>query len=270
MMLNRIPFLKSIFFRATFLRSIVLKCIVRFVPISYSNFVEIYREDIKQNSHAFKDFRISCVVTFNNLERLDYLIEALTSIHSQNYDKIQVIVVDGTGKLRKRLLEKGEVFDARFIFKNFVSKTPAQARNAFLGELTGDIIVFLDDDNVFLPGYFFNLAYWHLINESVDVGIFRFILFRKKELFDLPISRRFTQKNLAVRNLSDTSAISFKARVIHSNLWPNVEEHEDWELLKRSLIFGHKIKVNNSFCMLYRVHETNRSTPVKKYMLFKR
>jgi glycosyltransferase involved in cell wall biosynthesis len=267
---NKIPFLRNIFFKATFIRTLVLKCIVRLVPITYTNFIEVYRENMKRELHSSSNMRISCVVTFNNIERLEYLREALGSIYSQNYEKIQVIIVDGTGISRDKLLEIGEEFDERFFFKKFVSKYPSQARNAFLEELKGDIIVFLDDDNVFLPGYFFNLANWHLHNEHIDVGIFRFLLFRKKELVDLPISRRFTNKNLSRRNLSDTSAISFKARVVQKNLWPNVEKHEDWVLLKNCLTSGHRIKVENSFCMLYRIHENNRSSPKTNNKLLKR
>lgn len=252
------------FLKASFLRSVLLKGILRFLPITYLDFMEFIGFQSPKPVAYERNLKISCVVTCNDVSRLDFLNEALTSIRDQNYQEIQVLIVDGFGGLHSRLLERGVTFDSRFIFREFASSRPSQARNAFLHELDGEIIIFLDDDNLFLPGYFFKLSHWHLLNPSIDVGVFRYVLFRENLLVDLPISRRLTLKNLARRNISDTSAISFKARAVAQDLWPTVEHAEDWELLKKCINLGYEIKANNSFCMLYRVHLTNRSAPMMK------
>lgn len=264
MFFNRGYRLGGFFLRAPYFRSLLFKLIVKSLKIPYTELIAYFG---KQNG-ALGDFghnlKISCIVTCNDVNRIDFLVEALNSIKNQNYTEIQILVVDGIGGLNCKLWERGDFFDSRFIFREFASTNPSEARNAFLHELDGDVIIFLDDDNIFLPGYFLELSQWHILNPTVDIGIFRYILFKDDFLVDIPISRKLTEKILARRNPSDTSAISFKAKSVTRDLWPVSEHSEDWELLKKYLELGYKIEINNRFCMLYRVHLSNRSAPMSR------
>jgi glycosyltransferase involved in cell wall biosynthesis len=264
MLLNRLPFFKAFFLKATFLRTLILKVIIKVSQISYSEFINFVSKHGMGPIENRSCVKISCVVTCNDLARIDFLKEALNSIRNQSHENIQVLIVDGIGGLQKKFARSAEKLDHRFIFREFASTSPAQARNAFLKELDGDVIIFLDDDNLFLPGYFARLADWHFLNPSIEVGVFRYVLFRDQVLVDLPISRRVSMKSLSRRNVSDTSALSFKASVVFGDFWPNVDSHEDWELLKKCISVGFRIRENNSFCMLYRVHDSNRSSPMKR------
>lgn len=254
----------SYFLRAPYFRSLVFKLIVKLLNISYTDFVKYIGRQIGESVGNGCDLKISCIVTCNDVNRLDFLVEALNSIKSQDYAAMQILIVHGFGGLERKLSERGEYFDSRFVFRQFASTSPSQARNAFLHELEGDVVLFLDDDNIFLPGYFSELAQWHILHPSVDVGIFRYVLFKENLLVDVPISRRLTEKVLVRRNISDTSAISFKAKSVTTDFWPISKHHEDWELLKKCFNSGYKIEINNRFCMLYRVHLSNRSTPMSK------
>lgn len=254
----------NFFSKPTYLRSLLLKALVKSLPIPYVEFADYIGQQNSDSLDNERNLRISCIVTCNDLIRIDFLVEALNSIRNQEYSNIQVIIVDGFGGLHDSLLKRGEFFDSRFVFREFTSATPSEARNAFLHELHGDIIVFLDDDNLFLPGYFHKLNQWYLQNPLIDVGIFRYVLFKEKFLIDVPISRKLTKKLLVRRNISDTSAMSFNAKSVVGNLWPKSEHGEDWALLKKYFLDGYNIQINNSFCMLYRVHPTNRSTPMSK------
>jgi glycosyltransferase involved in cell wall biosynthesis len=264
MLVNSISLFGRYFLRASYFRSLIFKVIVKSLPIPYTEFINYIGKQSGGPGDYGRNLKISCIVTCNDASRLDFLVEALNSIKNQNYADMQILIVDGFGGLNRRLLERGEYFDSRFAFREFASTRPSEARNAFLHELDGDVILFLDDDNLFLPGYFLELAQWHILNPSVDVGIFRYVLFKENLLVDVPISRKLTEKILARRNVSDTSAISFKAKSVTRDLWPISEHNEDWELLKKCLSSGYKIEINNSFCMLYRVHLTNRSAPMSR------
>jgi glycosyltransferase involved in cell wall biosynthesis len=264
MLSNSIFVFGRYFLKASYFRSLIFKVIVKSLPIPYTEFINYIGKQNAEPDDNGRNLKISCIVTCNDLSRLDFLVEALNSIRNQNYADIQILIVDGFGGLDRILLEREEYFDSRFVFREFASTRPSEARNAFLHELDGDVILFLDDDNLFLPGYFFELAQWHILNPSVDVGIFRYVLFKGNLLVDVPISRRLTGKILARRNVSDTSAISFKAKSVTKDLWPIMEHNEDWELLKKCLSSGYKIEINNSYGMLYRVHLTNRSAPMSR------
>lgn len=96
--------------------------------------------------------RISVIIPTAN--RPDALTHALASLRAQNVKDIQVIVVndggaDVTGVIapfRDDLCVELLALDG--------NQGPSAARNAALGIADGDLVAFLDDDDVLLPGHF--------------------------------------------------------------------------------------------------------------------
>ena len=87
---------------------------------------------------------ISVIIPAYNAEK--YLAEALTSIINQNYDSIEIILVDdgstdGTAKV-------AAVFETRVRYVYQENSGPPAARNKGLSMAQGNVIAFLDSDDL--------------------------------------------------------------------------------------------------------------------------
>jgi glycosyltransferase involved in cell wall biosynthesis len=96
---------------------------------------------------------ISVIVPVYNGEK--YLSEALESVFAQDYRPLEVIVVDdgstdGTAAIARRFPQVCYIYQ--------VNQGPAVARNAALNSSRGDLITFLDADDVWAPNSLLKLA----------------------------------------------------------------------------------------------------------------
>lgn len=86
-------------------------------------------------------------------KRSDYLIRAIDSVLNQNYAHIEVIVVDDNGKGQQQEITKSIInkYDAVVLITYDKNKGACYARNSGVKKASGDIIMFLDDDDYYLP-----------------------------------------------------------------------------------------------------------------------
>jgi|GEM_PF-6606941 glycosyltransferase involved in cell wall biosynthesis len=88
-------------------------------------------------------------------DRHDTLVEALDSIAAQSIPHFEAIIVNDGGASPRATIAKNYPDDARFrLIDCPTSSGPAAARNRGLAACQGDIITYLDDDDLFLPGHF--------------------------------------------------------------------------------------------------------------------
>jgi len=93
--------------------------------------------------------KISVIIPTYN--RAHTLPRALQSVRNQNYDNIEIIVVDDFSNDNTELLmSKAENADIRYISHN-QNFGPAAARNTGIKSATGEYIAFLDSDDIWLP-----------------------------------------------------------------------------------------------------------------------
>ena len=92
--------------------------------------------------------RLSVIINNYNYER--FLRSALESARSQSYSNLEVVVVDDGSTDQSREILAAEGGDASLIFKP--NGGQASAFNAGFAHSTGDIVIFLDADDVLLPG----------------------------------------------------------------------------------------------------------------------
>lgn len=99
---------------------------------------------------------VSAIITTHN--RLDMLKRAVESVISQTYPKIEVIIVDdasddGTKEWCRNLVKDNKSHrNIRFInIPKNKSRGGNYARNLGIGASNGDLVAFLDDDDVWLP-----------------------------------------------------------------------------------------------------------------------
>ena len=104
--------------------------------------------------HAIKNLFVSVVLPFYNEE--DFLAETIESILSQTYRHWEMVLVDDNGSEKCTLLAK--TYAARYSDKiryvaheNHANKGPAASRNLGFRSARGELVAFVDADDVWLP-----------------------------------------------------------------------------------------------------------------------
>lgn len=91
--------------------------------------------------------KVSVIIPF--YQHMDWLTEAVESVLQQNYDNIEIIVInDGSPEDISDFLER---FKGKIISEMKTNGGPATARNRGIEIATGDFIAFLDSDDIWLP-----------------------------------------------------------------------------------------------------------------------
>lgn len=91
--------------------------------------------------------KVSVIIPF--YQHMDRLTEAVESVLQQNYDNIEIIVInDGSPEDISDFLER---FKGKIIYEMKPNGGQATARNRGIEIATGDIIAFLDSDDMWLP-----------------------------------------------------------------------------------------------------------------------
>lgn len=90
---------------------------------------------------------VSCIIPTKN--RPFFVTKAIHSVLGQSYHNIEIIVVDDStnDETQRSLISNGKI---RYI-KNEESMGSPYSRNIGLNEARGDVIAFLDDDDIWLP-----------------------------------------------------------------------------------------------------------------------
>ena len=96
--------------------------------------------------------KISVIIpTYNRRVQIE---QAIASVFAQNYDDIELIIVDDGSSDDTLVWLDTNFSDHRLrVLQNTRKKGPAGARNTGLLAATGDLVAFLDSDDVFLPGH---------------------------------------------------------------------------------------------------------------------
>lgn len=93
--------------------------------------------------------KVSVVITTFN--RAEYLIQAIRSVLAQTYSNYEVIVIDdgSTDNTQEKLTS--QITDNRIKYIRQENRGPAEARNRGIEEAISEYIIFLDDDDIWLP-----------------------------------------------------------------------------------------------------------------------
>lgn len=92
---------------------------------------------------------VSIIIPVYNCEK--YIIRCLDSIYRQDYENIEIIVIDdGSTDRTAELIEKGYLKKIKFIKQNNIGAP--KTRNRGLSMAQGTYIIFFDSDDVMCPG----------------------------------------------------------------------------------------------------------------------
>ena len=91
-----------------------------------------------------EDKKVSVIIPFYN--RADWLTEAVESVINQNYNNLEIIVVnDGSKEDVSKFIQK---YQDKLIYILKENGGPASARNVGIDKATGEYIAFLDSDDI--------------------------------------------------------------------------------------------------------------------------
>jgi len=172
-------------------------------------------------------------------DRHDLLARAIESVQKQSYRNWELLIVDdgsvdGTGEFLAGLA------DARLRCFRHHGAGACAARNVALAQVRGDLIAYLDDDNMMHPAWL-KAVVWGFEQRpeaSVLYGAYvvddAFRINRKKtgdlpRLFFLP----YDHHDLARRNIADMGCIAHRAGLPDARFDESLREMGDWDLFLR-------------------------------------
>ena len=141
----------------TLIESDIVKFIEYKLNIQEKNITAL--KEIIPQIHEIRKEKVSVIIP--TYKRPENLKNALTSVVTQDYQDIEIIVVSDNGNDSKFIDETREIISSFngqndhcniILLEHSVNRNGAAARNTGILHSTGEYICFLDDDDIYLPG----------------------------------------------------------------------------------------------------------------------
>ncbi len=175
--------------------------------------------------------------TFDRPERLN---RAIASVLDQRYENWELLVVDdgGTRDLQAVVVADD---DERIRWSRIDHGGACAARNHALRMARGDLIAYLDDDNVMDPDWLFSVVWAFGQRPDRDVLYGAFVIDDLSRVSDKAASGElprvilypFSRDGLRKSNLADTGSIAHRAGLSAAVWDESLREMGDWDLLLR-------------------------------------
>jgi glycosyltransferase involved in cell wall biosynthesis len=202
-----------------------------------------------------------------------YIEECLKSVFAQTYKPVEIIVVDdGSTDRSLEIVQKLKPENMKIICQNHgdVSK----ARNTGIKNAGGELIAFIDHDDIWLPEKLEKQAAIFAKNTQVDLVFSDIMKFfpsgkrhRAKDKHDIALS--FTDENLfnklVVKNVLMPSAVMIKKEsIITAGLFdPSFRTCGDYEMWLRMALLKYRFHYLPEALTLYRMHAENASSRIE-------
>jgi glycosyltransferase involved in cell wall biosynthesis len=194
--------------------------------------------------------KVSVVITTYN--RPDFLKEALVGLKNQTIKPFEVIVIDdNSSKDYQEVFPLIESLNARYL-KQSVSCGANKARNIGISESSGDVVAFLDDDDVWLPNYLEVIsAEFTLGCEAVVTG---FKQLGKEHVVVVNADNWVTKQSLLRGNTyCGMSGFSCKRELLEELKFDEtLNNGQDWDMYVRLFEKGVQFRNINTPMFLYR------------------
>jgi hypothetical protein len=205
--------------------------------------------------------RVSVIIPAYNAEQ--HIAEALSSVEAQTYRDWEAIVVDdastdGTAKI-------AESYGDRFVVIRAAANAGlAASRNRAIAAARGELLAFLDSDDLWLPEYLESqvAAYDQACGRNMDVGVVSCDAHLLTEDGHLPSTYMeasgraadITLTRLLKRNLVFVSALSPRGIVEEAGGFATgLHGVEDYDLWLRIVERGYRVVVNPRVLAIYRL-----------------
>jgi teichuronic acid biosynthesis glycosyltransferase TuaG len=212
--------------------------------------------------------RVSVIIPAFNAEA--HIAETLRSIEAQKYADWEVVIADDGST--DRTVEVAQMFGERFaILQAARNEGPAAARNRAVAASKGDLLAFLDADDLWTPDYLDRQVrlYDDTLEQAVRVGLVAcdarvlgphgFLPKTYMELIGFP--REVTLTRLLMSNPIFVSTLSPRAVVDEAGGFsPEVVGTEDHDLWLRIVELGYRVVSSREPLAIYRLGAESVST----------
>jgi len=172
-------------------------------------------------------------------DRPEPLPKAIASVLAQRYPRWQLVVVDDgdTGAVEATLA--GLDADERIVAVEGPRRGLAAARNAGLGRASGEVVCYLDDDNLMHPDWLHAVAYLFAARDDVEVAYGVTLIEHRlpgdldEEWWPSHWQLPWSRETLLERNITDAGAIAHRRGLADARFDEELRTGEDWDLLLR-------------------------------------
>ena len=198
---------------------------------------------------------ISVIVPAYNSEK--YIAEALQSVLDQNYKPMEIIVVDDGSTDKTTDIVAG--FESQVEYVYMENSGPGAARNRGLELAAGDIVGFIDADDLWDKNKLKLQLPFLLEDSSIDIVLGALQRFGHTPIFD-------NKKNFEIQYGPET-CYSFGTALMRKSIFDKIgklepemrlAEDTDWFLRARDLDIN--IFLHDDVVLHYRMHKTNLSS----------
>jgi glycosyltransferase involved in cell wall biosynthesis len=180
---------------------------------------------------------VSVVLPTRN--RTDLLRRAIDSVRAQTYTRWELVVVDDGGDTDSEGVVDASG-DERIRWMRIGHQGVCAARNAALAAAGGQIIAYLDDDNVMDPDWLYAVVWAFEQYPETDVLYGAFVVedllkVNRQSSGYLPHTafHPWNRENLRRENLADIGAIAHRSGLPEARFDESLREMGDWDLLIR-------------------------------------
>lgn len=205
--------------------------------------------------NSMRNALVSVIIRSMDRETLQ---QSLDSIAAQTYDQIEVVIINARGKEHRDLGTRCGRFPLRQINPG-IPLARSRAANLGMREAHGDYLIFLDDDDWFLPHHIKELEETLATNTSVGAAYAAVECVSSNEnnasgqrihVFNQP----FDRTRLLIENYIPIHAIMFRRSLLESGCCfdENLDTYEDWDFwiqLSRLTDFAHIDAIGAVYCI---------------------
>lgn len=204
-----------------------------------------------------KDFPLVSVI-IRSMDR-DSLSDALDSVALQTYPNIEVVLVNAKGHIHHAVGEWCGRFPIRFV-QSETNLDRSKAANTGLEAVQGEFIIFLDDDDRFLPHHISTLKDGFLQSESL-VAVYSAVQCVNESGENIKlINEEFDATQLHINNFIPIHSILFRRSILQKECYfdEKLPVCEDWDFWLQMLQHG-TFKFINDVGAVYRIQHGSGS-----------
>jgi glycosyltransferase involved in cell wall biosynthesis len=189
-----------------------------------------------------------------------YLSATIESILSQNYPQLRYHVQDGGSS--DGTIELLKTYDGRIKWRSERDSGQSHAINMGFADVTGDIMAYLNSDDLLLPGTLARVANFFIVNPEVDI-VYGHRIFIDRD--DLEIGRAvlppFNGNTLRYADYIPQETMFWRKRVWDAigPIDQNFHYAMDWDFILRAQAAGFKFKRIPHFLACFRVHDEQKT-----------